>query len=71
VSHIADRSRHVDTRDQEITMTPRLQPSAAPRELMQAWLRVQLALLIIAINGWNRIGVGFRAVQPVTEPRAA
>jgi len=30
-----------------------------------------LPLLIIAINGWNRILVGFRAVHPVDERRAA
>ena len=29
-----------------------------------------LTLLIVAINGWNRIQVGFRAVHPV-EPRKA
>lgn len=28
--------------------------------------QVTLTLLIVAINGWNRISVGFRAVHPVT-----
>jgi AhpD family alkylhydroperoxidase len=32
---------------------------------------VTLTLLIVAINGWNRIQVGFRAVHPVAERRAA
>jgi alkylhydroperoxidase family enzyme len=32
--------------------------------------QVKLTLLIIAINGWNRISVGFRAVNPVTEREA-
>jgi AhpD family alkylhydroperoxidase len=29
--------------------------------------QVKLTLLIVAINGWNRIQVGFRAVHPVDE----
>ena len=33
--------------------------------------QVKLTLLIVAINGWNRIQVGFRAVHPVDERRAA
>ncbi len=33
--------------------------------------QVTLTLLIVAINGWNRIQVGFRAVHPLDERRAA
>ena len=33
--------------------------------------QVKLTLLIVAINGWNRIQVGFKAVHPVAERRAA
>ena len=33
--------------------------------------QVQLTLLIVAINGWNRIQVGFRAVHPVDQRQAA
>jgi AhpD family alkylhydroperoxidase len=33
--------------------------------------QVKLTVLIVAINGWNRIQVGFRAVHPVGEQRAA
>jgi alkylhydroperoxidase family enzyme len=33
--------------------------------------QVKLTLLIVAINGWNRINVGFRAVHPVEQRRAA
>jgi len=33
--------------------------------------QVTLTLLIVAINGWNRIQVGFRAVHPVARPKAA
>jgi AhpD family alkylhydroperoxidase len=33
--------------------------------------QVALTLLIVAINGWNRIQVGFRGVHPVEERKAA
>ena len=34
--------------------------------------KVKLTMLIVAINGWNRIAVGFRAVHPVAgEAKAA
>jgi AhpD family alkylhydroperoxidase len=33
--------------------------------------QVALTLLIVAINGWNRINVGFRAVHAVTKRKAA
>jgi AhpD family alkylhydroperoxidase len=33
--------------------------------------RVTLTLLIVAINGWNRIQVGFRSVHPVKARQAA
>jgi AhpD family alkylhydroperoxidase len=33
--------------------------------------QVRLTLLIVAINGWNRIQVGFRAVHPTSERQAA
>jgi alkylhydroperoxidase family enzyme len=33
--------------------------------------QVTLTLLIVAINGWNRIQVGFRAVHPVGQRQAA
>jgi AhpD family alkylhydroperoxidase len=33
--------------------------------------QVKLTLLIVAINGWNRIQVGFRAIHPVKERQAA
>jgi AhpD family alkylhydroperoxidase len=33
--------------------------------------QVKLTLLIVAINGWNRVQVGFRAVHPVEERKAA
>jgi AhpD family alkylhydroperoxidase len=33
--------------------------------------QVTLTLLIVAINGWNRINVGFRTVHPVEKSQAA
>jgi AhpD family alkylhydroperoxidase len=33
--------------------------------------QVKLTLLIVAINGWNRIQVGFRGVHPVERRKAA
>jgi AhpD family alkylhydroperoxidase len=33
--------------------------------------RVKLSMLIVAINGWNRIAVGFRLVHPIPPDRAA
>jgi alkylhydroperoxidase family enzyme len=33
--------------------------------------QVTLTLLIVAINGWNRIQVGFRGVHPVEARQAA
>ena len=33
--------------------------------------QVALTLLIVTINGWNRIQVGFRAVHPVKKREAA
>jgi AhpD family alkylhydroperoxidase len=33
--------------------------------------QVTLTLLIVAINGWNRIQVGFRGVHPVEQRQAA
>ncbi|HXK20388.1 MAG TPA: carboxymuconolactone decarboxylase family protein [Polyangiaceae bacterium] len=33
--------------------------------------RVKLTMAIVAINGWNRIAVGFRLVHPASNGRAA
>ena len=33
--------------------------------------QVRLTLLIVVINGWNRIQAGFRAADPLAEQRAA
>jgi len=44
---------------------------AAVQEHFSAEEQVQLTLLIVAINGWNRIQVGFRGVHPVPVRTAA
>jgi AhpD family alkylhydroperoxidase len=49
-------------------------PDDVYRELQEHFTeeeQVTLTLLIVAINGWNRIQVGFRAVQPVARHRVA
>jgi AhpD family alkylhydroperoxidase len=33
--------------------------------------KVKLSMLIVAINGWNRLAVGFRSVHPVAAPAQA
>jgi AhpD family alkylhydroperoxidase len=55
-----------------------LADKGAPDEVYQALKahfsdeeQVALSLLIVTINGWNRIQVGFRAVHPVEGQRAA
>ncbi|HEY1887734.1 MAG TPA: carboxymuconolactone decarboxylase family protein, partial [Roseiarcus sp.] len=56
----------------------RLTEMGAPDDVYQALKaefseeeQVKLTLLIVAINGWNRINVGFRAVHPIEQRRAA
>lgn len=49
-------------------------PDEAYRELQAQFSeeeQVALTLLIVAINGWNRIQVGFRGGHPVETRRAA
>ena len=55
-----------------------LSETRAPDEIYEALTaqfseeeQVKLTLLIVAINGWNRINVGFRAVHPIEQRRAA
>jgi AhpD family alkylhydroperoxidase len=56
----------------------RLSETGAPDEAYRALEaqfskeeQVALTLVIVAINGWNRIQVGFRALHPVAERKAA
>jgi AhpD family alkylhydroperoxidase len=43
----------------------------ALQEQFTAEEQVTLTLLIVAINGWNRVQVGFRAVHPVDQRKVA
>jgi alkylhydroperoxidase family enzyme len=42
-----------------------LLPELSPEE------QVKLTLLIVTINGWNRVELGFLAVRPVATAKAA
>jgi alkylhydroperoxidase family enzyme len=43
----------------------------APQAQFTEEEQVTLTLLIVTINGWTRIQIGFRAVHPVDKRRAA
>ncbi|MGB6320140.1 MAG: carboxymuconolactone decarboxylase family protein, partial [Xanthobacteraceae bacterium] len=43
----------------------------ALQEQFTAEEQVTLTLLIVAINGWNRVQVGFRAVHSVDQRKVA
>ncbi len=70
-----DRERAALAWTESLTLLPE---AHAPEDVYQA-LRAQfteeeqvaLTLLIVAINGWNRIQVGFRSVHPVDERQVA
>jgi AhpD family alkylhydroperoxidase len=71
----SDRERAALAWTEALTLLPQ---TRAPDEVYEAFKdqfseeeQVKLTLLIVAINGWNRIQVGFRAVHPVEQRRAA
>ena len=71
----SDRERAALAWTEALTKLPE---SGAPDDVYQALKaqftdaeQVALTLLIVAINGWNRVQVGFRAIHPVEERRAA
>jgi AhpD family alkylhydroperoxidase len=71
----SDRERAALAWTEALTLLPE---TRAPNDVYQALKaefseeeQVKLTLLIVAINGWNRIQVGFRAVHPIEERRAA
>jgi AhpD family alkylhydroperoxidase len=71
----SERERAALAWTEALTLVPE---SHAPDEVYHALQeqftekeQVNLTLLIVAINGWNRIQVGFRAVHPVGELEAA
>jgi AhpD family alkylhydroperoxidase len=71
----SERERAALAWTEALTLLPETHaPDEAYRALQAQYTeeeQVKLTLLIIAINGWNRISVGFRAVHPVTERKAA
>lgn len=49
-------------------------PDDAYRTMQAAFTeeeQVALTLLIVVVNGWNRVQVGFRAIHPTAERKAA
>jgi len=58
-----------------LTLLPETHAPDNTYQMLQAQFteeeQVTLTLLIVAINGWNRVQVGFRAVHPVAEPQVA
>jgi len=71
----SDRERAALAWTEALTL---LSETRAPDEIYEALTaqfseeeQVKLTLLIVAINGWNRINVGFRAVHPIEQRRAA
>jgi hypothetical protein len=80
MSHLAGRSRHAfrnlkRRRNYDTETEPETHAPDNTYQGLQAQFteeeQVALTLLIVAINGWNRIQVGFRAVHPVEERKTA
>jgi AhpD family alkylhydroperoxidase len=71
----SERERAALAWTEALTLLPQTRASDDIYRAVQAQFSeeelVTLTLLIVAINGWNRIQVGFRAVHPVAERRAA
>jgi AhpD family alkylhydroperoxidase len=71
----SDRERAALAWTEALTL---LSETRAPDDVYQALKaqfseeeQVKLTLLIVAINGWNRINAGVRAVHPIEQRRAA
>jgi AhpD family alkylhydroperoxidase len=71
----SDRERAALAWTEALTLLPQ---TRAPDDIYDALKaqfseeeQVKLTLLIVAINGWNRINVGFRAVHPLDQRWAA
>lgn len=71
----SERERAALAWTETLTLLPQ---THAPDDIYQALQaqftaeeQVTLSLLIVAINGWNRLQVGFRAVHPVDRRQAA
>ena len=71
----SERERAALAWTEAVTLLPQ---TRAPDDIYQALQeqftaeeQVMLTLLIVAINGWNRVQVGFRAVHPVDRRQVA
>ena len=66
----SDRERAALAWTEALTNLPQNGASDADYALLNAQFtpaeQMELTLLIVVINGWNRFAVGFRAVHPVT-----
>ena len=66
-----DRERAALGWTEALTLLPKTHAPDDVYEALQGQFtepeQVNLTLLIVAINGWNRIQVGFRAVHPVAQ----
>ena len=67
----SERERAALAWTEALTLLPETRAPDDAYEALQAELdeeeQVKLTLLIVAINGWNRVQVGFRGVHPVGE----
>jgi AhpD family alkylhydroperoxidase len=71
----SERERAALAWSEALTLLPETHAPEDVYQTLQAQFteeeQVKLTLLIVAVNGWNRIQVGFRAVHPVDERQAA
>ena len=71
----SDRERAALAWTEALTLLPQTRAPDDVYEGLKAQFseeeQVKLTLLIVAINGWNRINVGFRSVHPIEQRRAA
>jgi len=70
-----DRERAALAWTESLTRLAETGAPDADYELVQAQFtpeeQIKLTLMIVVINGWNRLGVGFRATHPVKAKAAA
>jgi AhpD family alkylhydroperoxidase len=71
----SERERAALAWTEALTLLPQTHAPGDIYQVLQAQFsdqeQVTLTLLIVAINGWNRVQVGFRAVHPIDQRRAA
>lgn len=71
----SDRERAALAWTEALTLVSQTHAPDADYELLAAHFseeeQVKLTLLIVTINGWNRLAIGFRSIHPVGSSRAA